>query len=278
MVQIYSANFRCKSTLFEAIKTLLTQTYNHRWQIYLAIIKKLQSTYKQDVFGIFWSIIMPIIPMTIYIALAHIKVFKTVENMPFVFYIAIGMTIWLLMTTTIHGVLLSIKAEKSILTTSNFPIFPIMLSKLGEVFYETIIRFFVIAIIVFYFNVNINLISILLALLSLIPAIIFALGVGIILSLFDILIQDIRRVTLLLLRYGLFVSSVIFPFPEEGIIAIVNQFNIFNTFVNATRSILYTGTIEHMALYISTSIFAIIVFIIASKLLYSLEYKIRSYL
>ena len=153
-----------------------------------------------------------------------------------------------------------------------------MLSKLGEVFYETIIRFFVIAIIVFYFNVNINLISILLALISLIPAIIFALGVGIILSLLDILIQDIRRVTLLLLRYGLFVSSVIFPFPEEGIIAIVNQFNIFNTFVNATRNILYTGTIEHMALYISTSIFGIIIFIIASKLLYSLEYKIRSYL
>ena len=82
MGKIYSSNYRCNSNIFTAFLALYKQSLNYRWQIWLAIKKKIRATYQQDVFGLFWSIVMPIIPMTVYMVLAHIKVFKTVADMP----------------------------------------------------------------------------------------------------------------------------------------------------------------------------------------------------
>jgi ABC-type polysaccharide/polyol phosphate export permease len=275
---IYTPQYRCHVGTLSAVKALWQQAKEYRWQIWLAIKKNIKQTYQQDVFGLFWSVVMPIIPMTIYIVLAHIKVFKTVHDMPFVYYIAMGMLVWLLMATTIHAILLSIKAEKAILTTTTFPVFPAILSRLGEVLHDTTIRLVVVALIVVWYNVDATFTKVFLALLSLFPAIIFALGVGMILALLDLVVQDTRRVVLLGLRYGLFVSSVIFPFPEEGWAGFINKFNIFNTYVNATRDLLYFGYIEDSALYLYTSLSSIFIFMLAAKLVYSMDFKIREFL
>ena len=278
MKKIYSSNYRCDSNFLTASKALLKQAIDYRWQIWLTIKKKIHATYQQDVFGLFWSIVMPIIPMTVYMVLAHIKVFKTVDDMPFVYYIAMGMLIWLLMSTIIHTLMLSIKSEKSILTTTNFPVFPTLLSRLGAVLHDTVIRFIVLIIIVIWYQIGISITSLLLALLSLLPAITFAFGLGMMLSILDVVVQDTRRLVLLGLRYGLFLSSVIFPFPDSGIAGAINQFNFFNTFVNATRDILYNGTLSNPELFIYTSLVGIIIFMIAVKLVYTMDYKIRAFL
>ena len=278
MTKIYSANYRCNASILTALIALFQQAMTYRWQIWLAVKKQIHATYQQDVFGLFWSIVMPIIPMTVYMVLAQIKVFKTVDDMPFIYYIAMGMLIWLLMATTIHTIILSIKAEKSILTTTNFPIFPTILSRLGEVLHDTAIRFIIVAIIIVWYQIDITFTSLLLALLSLIPAIIFALGLGMMFSILDVVVQDTRRIILLVLRYALFISSVIFPFPEWGIPGAINQFNFFNTYVNATRDLLYHGHMDNPALYFYTSAVGLVVFLLAVKLVYSMDYKIRAYL
>lgn len=278
MKKVYTSSYRCNASFSVAFTALIKQMLHYKWQILLAIKKKIHATYQQDVFGLFWSIVMPIIPMTVYMILAHIKVFKTVEDMPFIYYIAMGMLVWLLMATTIHALILAIKSEKSILTTTNFPIFPTLLSRLGEVLHDTSIRLLVVALLIFMYNIQVTFISLLLALLSLIPAIIFALGLGMLLSILDVVIQDTRRIVLLTLRYGLFLSSVIFPFPTEGIAGTINMFNFFNTFVNATRDLLYYGHLENMTLFLTTSAVGILIFLLASKLIYTMDYKIRAYL
>jgi len=278
MEKIYSSNYRCNSSVFTAFKALFQQAIDYKWQILLAIKKKLRATYQQDVFGLFWSIIMPIVPMTVYMVLAHIKVFKVADDMPFIYYIAMGMLVWLLMSTTIHTLMLSIKSEKAILTTTNFPIFPTLLSRLGAVLHDTAIRIIVLVIVVVWYQIGLTLTSVILALLSLIPAIIFALGLGMMLSVLDVVVQDTRRLVLLGLRYGLFLSSVIFPFPEWGIPGAINQFNFFNTFVNATRDILFHGTLDNPQLFIYTSLVGVVVLLIAVKLIYTMDYKIRAYL
>jgi ABC-type polysaccharide/polyol phosphate export permease len=80
------------------------------------------------------------------------------------------------------------------------------------------------------------------------------------------------------LRYGLFVSSVIFPFPDSGIAGTINSFNIFNTYVNATRDFMFHGTYPHVWLFVMTGIAGVVVLLISLKLLYHMEYKLRSFL
>ncbi len=276
--KIYSSKYRCNTNIFTAFKNSIASAIAHKDQIILAIRKEIEGIYKQDVFGLFWSIIMPILPMSVYIILAHIKVFNTSALMPFVFYIATGMMIWLLMSTTIKSVMLSIKKEAAILKTTNYPIFIVMLSQLGIVIFETSIRLIAIAGIIIWFKIETGITNISYTLLALVLVTIFSFAVGMLLSIFDILIQDTRRVVDIFLRYGLFVSSVIFPFPTDGFFGFVNTFNFFNTYVNAVRDFLFFGSSDITDVFIYTSIFGIILLFIATKLIYSLDYKVRAYL
>ncbi len=277
-MKIYSANFRCNSSLITVLKETYTQISAYKWQIILAVKKRIKQTYEQDLFGVFWAILMPIIPMTVYMILAQVKVFNTVKDMPFIYYIAIGMLMWLLMASIIQTVMVSIKTEASILTTTNFPIIASMLSRLGSVLNDTAIRLIAVTAIIIFYHLDVTPITILLTLLSIVPAIIFAFALGVILSILDIVIQDTRRVVDIFLRYGLFVSSVIFPFPTEGIIGYINKFNFFNTYINTTRDILYYGSTEYYPIFIYTSLIGIVLLMISLKLLYTMEYKIRAYL
>jgi len=277
-VRVYSANYRCNDSIMTALKALLRQAEYYRWQILLSIRNKIHSTYQQDILGLFWSIAMPIIPMTLYMFLAMVKVFKTVNDMPFVYYIGSGMLIWLLMSMTIYTTVTSLKSEKAILSTTSFPIFPVMLSRLGEVLHETSIRFAVLVVIMLWYHIGISPGTLLLTLLALLPVILFALGAGMMLAILDVIVQDTRRVVLLMLRYGIFVSSVIFPFPETGIVGELNKLNIFNTFVNSIRDLIYHGRMEDPTLFLLSSLFALTLFAVAAKMVYTMDYKIRAYL
>ena len=275
---LYSSSYRCNTSLWGVIKESVTLIMKYRWQILLAIKSKIKATYQQDVLGLFWSFFMPVIPMGVYMVLAEIKVFNTSDVMPFVFYIATGMTIWLLMADIMRKVMYAIKKDKSILTTTDFPILVVMLSEFGEVIHDTLIRFVVLGGIIWYYGVDITLFGALLAFLALIPALFVAFALGIMLSISDVIIQDTRRLVGIFLRYGLFVSSVIFPFPTEGIFGAINQFNFFNTYVNVVRDALFYGHYFSNTLFIYTSIFALFLLMFTLKLIYSLEYKIRAYL
>jgi lipopolysaccharide transport system permease protein len=277
-IKIYSAKFRCNSSLFTAFKESISSAVSYKDQIILAIRKEIEGIYKQDVFGLFWSIAMPVLPMTVYMILAHIKVFNTSSAMPFIFYIAVGMMVWLLMSTTINSVMMSIKKEAAILKTTNYPIFIAMLSQLGIVMFETVIRLIAVALIIIWFKIEIGLTNIPYTLLALVSVTIFSFAVGMILSILDILVQDTRRVVDIFLRYGLFVSSVIFPFPTEGILGFLNKFNFFNTYINTIRDFLFFGHTDILSTFIYTSIVGVILFLIATKLIYSLDYKVRAYL
>jgi len=277
-IVVYSSTFRKNHTILQILKELFSKVKKYKYQIILSIKKKIQTTYQKDTFGLFWAIVMPIIPMTVYVLLAHIKVFNSVDTMPFVFYIGAGMFVWLLMATTIRNVMLSIKEDKAILGTTDFPIIASMLSQLGGVLNDSLIRIFAVIAIIFWCQIDSSLLSVFLAILALIPVILISFSLGVISAILDMLIQDTRRVVDVFLRYGLFLSSVIFPFPVDGVLGSVNNFNFFNTYVVAVRDLIYFGSIENLELFVYTSIFSLLLFLIAMNLVYSLDYKIRAYL
>lgn len=277
-ITVYSPSSRDKNNILQILKNAFSDIKKYKWQIILSIKKQIKSTYQQDSFGLFWAIVMPIIPMTVYMLLAHIKVFNTVEDMPFVFYIAIGMFTWLLMSTIIRKVLLSIKQEKAILRTTDFPILVSMMSQLGEVLNESFIRIFAVIGIILWYQIDISFVSFVLVVLSFIPIILISFSVGIIVAILDMLIQDTRRIVDIFLRYGLFVSSVIIPFPTEGLIGRINDFNIFNTYVMSVRDLLFYGHMSNLDTFIYTSLFGVLLFLISMKILYKMDYKLRDYL
>ena len=131
MLKIYTSNFRCDLTIIKSIILFFAEICLHRRYILSSIYNDIISKYKQDFLGLFWSIVLPIVPMTLYMMLASIKAFKESEHMPYLFYIAIGMTVWLLMSEIIVTTMKSIKKNKNVLLKSNFPFSAIYASSIG---------------------------------------------------------------------------------------------------------------------------------------------------
>jgi len=277
-LKVYSSNFRCDVTLLEALYIFFHQIISFKKHIFSIIKKDMKSKYKQDTFGMLWSLVLPVIPMTVYMLLASIKVFKTSENMPFIFYIAMGMTVWLLMTSIIKTVMNSLRNSKNILIKMDFPISIVYATSIGEILFETLIRLLVVTGIMLWYQIGFNILDIFLMFILLIPAIIISFGIGIFLSLIDVVLPDTRKIIDMFFRYGLFASSVIFPFPDEGILGIINNINIFNTFVITLREALFYGSISHSFLYVTSTLISLFFILFIIKQAYKMEYKIRTYL
>lgn len=275
-MQIYSRNYRCELSIIEALKLFFAQIFSYKKYIISSIYSEIKSKYQKETFGMVWSIILPIIPMSLYILLATIKAFKADNNIPHIFYIAIGLITWLLMSELIVATMKSIRKNKTTLLKSNFPFSVIYISSIGEVLFNMSIRMVVLIAIVLYFSIDIKFINVIYTLIAFIPIIMFSFGVGKLLSIIDIYIPDTKRLVDMFLRYGLFLSSVIFPFPTTGTLGELNSFNIFNTFVTSIRELLYYGHITNIENFLICSALGIIIFIIAVFIFIKLEYKVRA--
>jgi len=274
----YYANFRQNDHLLKVLKNSFKQIQQNRWLILLLIKNQNKITYQRDIFGLVWLLIMPLVPILAYIFLASIKVFNTVQEMPFVFYIVVGMFIWLLMSSIIKKIMLSVKAEKNILRSTNLSMLVVMVSKMGEILFDSFIRLFAVIVVVMWLNIDISILSILYFVLSLVPIIIVSFAIGAIVAIVNLVSHDIEKAVDIFLRYGLFVSSVIFPFPDSGLLGIIGDFNIFNTYINGIRDIVFYGSVQNVALFGYTVLVTLFLFILSLKLVYIFDYKVREYL
>jgi len=274
---IYSSKDK-KINFIYAFIELWQQLYSNRSQILLSIKKDFKVKYQDTLLGMFWAVLIPIIPMTAYMMLAFIKAFNSASNMPYVFYIALGITLWMFMSKVMRESMVAIKSEKAILTKTNYPIIAVVFSKIGEILADTMIRTIAVTGIMIWYHISPDPISFVLGLLLLIPIFFFALSTGMILSIIDTIIPDTRRLFDIAMRYGIFLSSVIFPFPTEGILGYINQFNIFNTYINAFRDLIYHGEVFNIPLLGYTILFTLLITLLAAKIIHYMNYRVRAYI
>lgn len=274
---IYSSK-NDKINTYQVFVNLWQQIHSNKSQILLSIKKDFKVKYQDTVIGMFWAVIIPIIPMTAYMMLAFIKAFNSASTMPYVFYIAMGITLWMFMSKVMRESMMAIKKEKAILTKTNYPIIAVVFSKIGEVLADTMIRIIALIGIMIWYHITPDPMSFLLGLLLLIPIFFFALSTGIILSIMNIIIPDTQRLFDIIMRYGIFLSSVIFPFPTEGILGTINKFNLFNTYNNAFRDLIYHGEVFNIPLLVYTIVFTLFITLLAATIIHYMNYRIRAYI
>lgn len=274
---IYSPSDRVDFNIIEIFKFFLFQIKSYKWQIWIAFKKDFISSYSQTALGFIWSIVLPLVPVSAYVMLAQIKVLKTSETMPFIVYIIVGFTIWFFLTNTITSIMNSIQREKGILSKIKYPLIAVVLSNFGKVFFDLLVRVIFSFIILVLYDIDIG-IEILLLSFALLPLVLFSFTVGMILLVLNEIYKDIKNFTDIFFRYGMFVSSVIFPLPNGGLIEQINNFNPFNTYVVNIRSLIVNGEFVNMDIFLYTSLFSLIIFVLSVKFIFLMENRLKAYL
>ncbi|MDF1875018.1 ABC transporter permease [Sulfurimonas sp. SAG-AH-194-I05] len=225
--------------------------------------------------GLFWVIFPPLVPLTVFIGLAALGIIRRSADIPFVMYIVIGITLYRFMTQFITTTVNVFRTERNALKNYNVPLIVLIVSQNAMTFFHLLLRLVLVACVVLYYGVEARIDWLLLPVVF-IFMVMFSFGIGTILAFKNLLYRDYSKGLNLLVLYMMFVSSVIFPFPKDGIIGFINHFNPLNTYVDFTRSLFYHGVenSNYIVLCI-TAFISFLLFLYACNLIYYSEKKVK---
>lgn len=276
-ITVYHKNYLISDSLITAWRKTLQAIWRNRWLIWVNFKKDFFSQYKQSGLGQLWSLIVPIIPASAYLFLGYVRVLNVRGGMPFPVYIITGMTFWLLLQEGINSGMGAIQRDRGILTTINTPLIVVILSRYGSVCANTLIRLVFLIFILFFYKIipspNIILIPFIV-----LPLVGLGLGLGILIGIFNSANRDIENMSSTFLRYGLFVSSVIFPMPTEGILGLVNNLNIFNHLIVGLRDFVVLGQFQHPVHFGASSAIGFCFLLLGVKWQHTVQYRVKGLL
>jgi len=106
------------------------------------------------------------------------------------------------------------------------------------------------------------------------PFVIFGFGLGILLSFFSVFSSDVKNITTIVIRYGLFLSAVIFPLPTAGFVGAIVACNPLYHMIENTRNLLVHGFLPNPTGYSACIALAAGVFLFALKKTCAMENRL----
>lgn len=222
------------------------------WQL---LIRDISAKYRQSFLGIFWAIIPTIVTAAGFTLAKNNGIVNIgATDLPYPAYVMFSMTLWQTFVEALNAPIQGVTAGKTMLARINFPREALILSKLGEVFFNFGIKLILIIALFIWFKMPVNA-SVILAPVALIHLIALGTCLGLILTPLGTLYQDVSKAITLLTGFWLFITPVVYPVPNGGMFGTIVKFNPVTPLLVTTRELATTGTIsDPMAFWITSGI------------------------
>jgi len=274
-IKVIRPDDRMRQGVFVALRHLLKEIWLFRRHIWTVFRQDFRSAYYGSGLGVFWNFVLPILPLTVYLFLTRLRVFPNFEGVNSATFLTFGVTLWFLLVGCIQIPIQTIQARNKEVMKTAFPLSAAIVSAFARLFFDTLVRIaFVIAVIVATSSWPVW--TALALPLILLPAILLFIGVGLLFGILNVIYKDVSRVVIIFLQYGIFVSGVIFPIPKNGLLATLDKFNPFAVFIDASRGVVFRGGIEDPAVFTGMVVLSVVVFLVASRIFYVMEFRVRS--
>lgn len=275
-ILIYRPDTRLRDSFLTAVASLAREIVQFRWHIWINFKRDFTAMYRQTGLGVVWNIILPVVPVTVYLLLAKLRVFPTYEGMDPTVYITVGVTLWFLFSGAIRIPVGIVENQSAALAKTSYPLICAILAGFAQLCFDTLVRTALVLPVMFYF-VGAPPAGALFFPILLIPALTFFAGLGLTLSILNTIYRDVSKVVTVMLSYGIFVSLVIFPLPAIGIVQTIITFNPFATYIDNLRYLLVFGHLGNQHVFWITSAIGAIAFFVGCKIFHVMEQRIKGF-
>ncbi|MEE2525869.1 ABC transporter permease [Hyphobacterium sp. HN65] len=276
-VTVYRSQTRLAKTPLDAIDELVRELWRHRWHVSIKYKNTFKSRFNQTAFGIIWQFIEPLLPISAYALLAYIAVFPTRDDMPALVYIAIGLTLWMLMTDLVTRQMAALQSNAAILNKTRYPLAAVLAEAFAQSAFETVVRILA-GCVIFGLLIGAPPWQAVIVLPMLIPPLLLALGAGMIFSVLNSVYRDVENIIQIIFRYGFFLSLTIFPLPSHPIVDRLLAFNPFAVYIDAIRNAVVFGAPPHALTFGIWTVLAVAIFIGGCNLIYVMEPRLKGFL
>ena len=249
----------------------LVDSHELVWRLFL---RNFKAKYRQTVLGFLWALIMPLLAVGTFVFLNRAGVLNIGKvDIPYPAYALLGLTVWHIFAGGLRACSNSIVAGGSMVVKINFPKEALVLSSLGEAIVETLVRLALTAFVFAIYKVVPAWTAILFP-LSLIPLLLFTLGLGFMLSLLNAVLRDVANIVSLSTTFLLFITPVLYPEPKAAFFKVFTVFNPLAALVTGPRDLVIKGYLTRPVSYLFYSGLSLIVFTVSWRLFHLAEIRI----
>ena len=273
-VSVFRANSRSNDGILKVLRYFVEEPWRFRSHIRVVFAKQFRSAYYGTGLGVFWNYVIPLVPLTVYWLISNLRVFPGFDRIDGAATITFGVTLWFLFAGFVQ-VPIQVVATRNVETMKTaFPLVASIFSGFSQLIFDTAVRSVFVLLIVVLGESSFTWHAMFLPII-LLPALMFFVGVGLLLSILNVVTKDVSRLVNIALQYGIFISGVIFPVENINFLATLNAFNPFAQFIELSRSMAFLGEFGDLKTYAWMSVAGVIQFIIGLRIFYIMEYRIR---
>ncbi|GHB92105.1 hypothetical protein GCM10007047_03900 [Cerasicoccus arenae] len=199
-------------------------------------IRDMRAMYRQSILGYIWIFLPPIANTLIWVYLNSQDVIKVdTGGISYPAFVLTGNLLWTAFNATLTSMLNTVNESRALLSKINFPHEALLLTALGKSAVNAMLPL-VILIPVLPFYVNEFHATMLLFPLGVIVMILFGATIAILLLPIATLYGDVSRGVQLILKFGFFVTPVVYPLPAAGLAKFISDVNPVTPLLVTSRS------------------------------------------
>ncbi len=273
-IRVYRSDNRFDESALSAFSHLAREIWSHRAHVSLLFKRDFKASYRGTALGVFWNFALPLLPVSVYVFLSVVGVFPSVEHLPRAVYVSFNVTLWLLFAGLVEQPIRVVKSRNAESMKTSLPISVSIASSMASLTFETTLRLLLVAVLVVAYQVPLAL-SAPLAFLAIVLGIVFSLAIGLLLAILNIVMPDTESVVTVAMRYGIFVSGVIFPLPAIDALQWLEVANPFAAVIRLTRELAFSAQLSHPISIAAIVAATILITIFGARVFYLMEYRIR---
>jgi lipopolysaccharide transport system permease protein len=224
------------------------------WRLF---VRDTSAQYRKSILGYIWAFLPPLVTSLPFIFLNSQGVVSMGETpIPYAAYAMVGTIIWQVFVDALNSPLRTVTAAKPMLARINFPREAILLSGLGQVLLNFLIRLVLLVGVFFWYEISLPATA-MLSLLGIGALIIVGFVLGIMLTPIGVLFSDVQQALPVFTLFLLFITPVLYAPPTTGFAAQVATLNPLTPLVLATRDWLTLGTTVYVLPFLIVSTVAL---------------------
>ena len=219
------------------------------------MVRDLSTQYRQSLLGIFWAFVPPIVTAIGLTLASNAQVLNVGDtDLPYPAYVMFSMALWQTFVEAVSSPIQAVSAAKPMLAKINFPREALILSRLGQLFFNFGIKLILIVSLFLWFQIPVTW-TVILAPVALLHMVALGTAIGLFLTPIGALYEDVAKGLTLLMGAWLFFTPVIYPAPQSGVFATLVQLNPVTPLLVTTRELATGGTLsEPQGFWIASAI------------------------
>ncbi len=235
-------------------------------------LRDFKAQFKQKLLGYFWMFGTPLLGISSFLIMSFSGALQPGPiGMPYVIFALSGTTFWGVLVNSISSLNSSIINQGDLILRTNIPKISVVLASSASMLYGLLINLIVLIVLSLLVGQTFSFFVILLPLL-LIPLFLIGFGIGLVLSVVNVIMRDISTLVTTAFSLLMFLCPVIYmPSFSRPEIQKLIEWNPLYHLIDLPRKVIYFSDFSSLAPYLYSVLFSIVAFTVCVHIYYQIE-------